>query len=873
MAPKTAPKAAAAPKEAPAAPAKAPAPKALAQAPAKAPEDVAATIQGSTAGSVPEPKAVASTLGYKDSGALLEADEKKALKEGTAKPASKAKPVGNVEAAFGTSAAHATGRLSEGGPQSTKEPSKNIAKAVNPESPPSAMERLAQFGTTLFSAPQAAVDPPKAKAAAKPGSVAPAAAKASAAPKAAEAAAPSKATPTQKPGAPKGPLAAAGGVMPSQVIADVVSTKPQVAVGAFGQTTAAPRVDGAMTKPQGPLMTTPIGDASTSTPVLAQGTSGAAAAYASIAAPVLAAVDTAKQIPREGPATIAVARAIEASKETGKPAVTTSGKLPKATLAKKYQIVLVSAELAPYSKTGGLGEAMDGLSVALAALGHRVMVVTPRYDQYKDAWDTSFWSSVNMGGKTEPVHFFHAYKQKVDQVFVDHPCFLNCINGLTGSKLYGPQFGEDFVDNQARFAYFCKAALVAIRQLPLGGFPYGEDVVVVANDWHAGLVPMFMEAERELSAGTWIKERTKVLSLTHNAVYQGRFELEEGLASIFGISQKFIDNITFKMPIQIGEFNKKVACVNHLAASLVYCDRALTVSPTYALEVSSIPEKGVELQELYAARKCAGIVNGIKEGVSSLNENFLTKAFITCGPFTTASVDAAKSEMKAEYLKTSSLPASEGPMLCFIGRLDVQKGYDLMLAAFEEVLPELDMQVVIIGSGRADLVTATKQLAKTFPKKVAYEGWMGPERYGIVAASDYTIFTSRWEPCGLVQMECMRLGTVPVVAPTGGLRDTVEDGVTGFWTDRVMTDECEVCEESVASIVKVLRRVVEAHSDSKRVSEMRKAAMAAAAEFTWSNAALQYEAIFEEMGVIDVLPRVTSEDGKTVTLQEDNVVC
>jgi len=209
-------------------------------------------------------------------------------------------------------------------------------------------------------------------------------------------------------------------------------------------------------------------------------------------------------------------------------------------------------------------------------------------------------------------------------------------------------------------------------------------------------------------------------------------------------------------------------------------------------------------------------------------------------------------------------------MICFVGRLDVQKGYDLILAALEEVLPELEMQVVIIGSGRADLVTATKALAKEFPDKVAYEGWMGPERYAVVTASDYTLFTSRWEPCGLVQMECMRLGTVPIVAPTGGLRDTVEDGITGFWTDRVMSDECDVCEESVASITKVLRRVVETYTASpEKVSAMRKAAMAAAAEFTWTNAALQYEAVFEEMGAVDLLPSVSAE-GRSVTLLEDS---
>merc|ERR1719324_1549569 len=567
--------------------------------------------------------------------------------------------------------------------------------------------------------------------------------------------------------------------MPSQMISTNVSAKPQPA--------GPPKVEAWKTTP---------------------GIGGAAQMYASMASGALDAADPSKKVPREGPAAVAVARSIAA----GKAAVMKNGKLPTTTISKKYQIVLVSGELGPYSKTGGLGEAMDGLSIALAALGHRVMVVTPRYDQYEDAWDTSFWSSVKMGGKEESVHFFHAYKQKVDQVFVDHPCFLATVWGKTGSKLYGPQFGEDYVDNQARFAYFCKAALVAIRQLPLAGYAYGDDVVVIANDWHSGLVPMFIEAEREMSGGaSFAKSRTKVISLTHNAVYQGRFKLEPGLADILGVSEKFVKNITFNMPILIGP-NKKEATVNSLGAGLVYCDRALTVSPTYASEISTIPEKGCEIEDLYAAKKCTGILNGIKEAVSPLNEVFLKKAKITCGPFTADTVDKAKAEMKKTYQKISGLPATSGPMLCFIGRLDVQKGYDLIINALEEVLPTTEMQVVIIGSGRADLVARTKALAKSHPGKISYGGWMGPERYAVLTASDYTIFFSRWEPCGLVQMECMRLGTVPIVAPTGGLKDTTEDGVTGFWCDQLMADENEVDKASVASICKVLSKACEVYT-------------------------------------------------------------
>eukprot|EP00746_Dinoflagellata_sp_MGD_P159496 gnl/MRDRNA2_/MRDRNA2_86714_c0_seq6.p1 gnl/MRDRNA2_/MRDRNA2_86714_c0~~gnl/MRDRNA2_/MRDRNA2_86714_c0_seq6.p1 ORF type:complete len:198 (-),score=56.65 gnl/MRDRNA2_/MRDRNA2_86714_c0_seq6:120-713(-) len=197
-----------------------------------------------------------------------------------------------------------------------------------------------------------------------------------------------------------------------------------------------------------------------------------------------------------------------------------------------------------------------------------------------------------------------------------------------------------------------------------------------------------------------------------------------------------------------------------------------------------------------------------------------------------------------------------------------------MIAALEEVLPVAEMQVVIIGSGRTDLMARTKALAKAFPSKVVFEGWMGPERYAVLTGCDYTFFFSRWEPCGLVQMECMRLGTVPVVAPTGGLKDSTEDGVTGFWTDMPMADESEVDKASVASIAKVLRKACEVYMTSpQKVSQMRKDSMAAGAQFTWTNAALQYEAIFEEMGVVDVLPQVASIEGATVTLQEDNVVC
>merc|ERR1711988_1871170 len=110
---------------------------------------------------------------------------------------------------------------------------------------------------------------------------------------------------------------------------------------------------------------------------------------------------------------------------------------------------------------------------------------------------------------------------------------------------------------------------------------------------------------------------------------------------------------------------------------------------------------------------------------------------------------------------------------------------------------DTEMQVVVVGAGRTDLVQMTKTMQKKYPTKFYYAGWMGPERYALVAGSDYTLLPSRWEPCGLVQMEAMRFGTLPIVAPTGGLKDTVVDGLNGLWIDAEMSMEGEISAKSV----------------------------------------------------------------------------
>jgi len=294
----------------------------------------------------------------------------------------------------------------------------------------------------------------------------------------------------------------------------------------------------------------------------------------------------------------------------------------------------------------------------------------------------------------------------------------------------------------------------------------------------------------------------------------------------------------------------------------------LTVSPTYAQEMISDPSKSVGLEEFFKSGRVTGILNGVKEGISPSEPSFVKKAKMTCGAFTAATMSTAKAKLKATYRAQNGLPAINGPMMCFIGRLDAQKGYDLLLESLMEVLENTDMQMVVVGAGRSDLIAQTRVVEKRFPGKFFYAGCMGTERYALLAACDYTLLPSRWEPCGLVQMEAMRMGTCPIVAPTGGLKDTVKDGLNGIWTDREMTTDAEICDESAASVSRALERAVKIFvEDKKKLIEMQRAA--AAAEFcSESLLQLEHEAIVKEHGVKNVFIAGRKE---TVNLQTEEL--
>ena len=518
------------------------------------------------------------------------------------------------------------------------------------------------------------------------------------------------------------------------------------------------------------------------------------------------------------------------------------GGAPQDDGGEKLSIVFVSAEVAPWSVTGGLGAVCDGLPRALAAAGHRVMSIAPRYDQYYDAWDTDFTCEVPLGESTTTVRFFHCYKKGVDRVFVDHPLFLEKVWGMTKQKLYGPKWGKDWEDNEMRFAMLCKAAMAATERLPLGGAPYGHKVMLCANDWQAALVPVYLKQEQR--AGNWLDARSSLI--VHNMVFQGRFPNDANAGGRLHIEQDILDSMTLSQTLKIGnqkgQGNPSMTVLNFLLGGIKTANLVLTVSPGYAREVSSCPIKGAEMESVLRQVGIKGILNGVEDVVRPDNA--------VLGLTETYDADSLDKKRQVKAAMQASLGFDvnpDTPMFLFMGRLDGQKGVDIMFESVRQALDAgLNAQFITMGSGLETLEEVATELEDKFPANFrAVLSFKGAEKYRTFAAADFALMPSRYEPCGLVQMEGMRFGTLPIVAPTGGLADTVKNMQTGLVLEKEV-DQDTVKVDDVAMLMNAITRACKLFREPA-YREMQRNAMKASADFSWSNSARQYISTFRSM--------------------------
>ncbi|GJP32218.1 hypothetical protein CLOM_g16813 [Closterium sp. NIES-68] len=498
-------------------------------------------------------------------------------------------------------------------------------------------------------------------------------------------------------------------------------------------------------------------------------------------------------------------------------------------------IVFVASEVAPYSKTGGLADVVGSLPVALAARGHRVMVVAPRYMNgvtdklYAGAFDMQCRIKCFCFEGAHEVAFFHEFRDGVDFVFVDHPSYHR-----PGTP-YGDQNGT-FGDNQFRFTLLCHAACEAPLQLELGGFTYGEKVLFIANDWHAGLLPVLV-ASNYRPHGVYKDART-ILAI-HNLSHQG---VEPGYTfGSLGVPGDWYGSLEWVFPewARKHELDKGEA-VNILKGAIVTADRIVTVSPGYAWEITTV-EGGWGLDGLLRGRSF--LLNGVTNGVDVVDWNPATDKHIPSQY--TAEDMSGKAACKAALQQELGLPVRpDVPLIGFIGRLDWQKGPDVIQAGVPEMMTG-DVQFIMLGSGDAEYESWMAWAESEYRDK--FRGWVGfsvPVAHRMTAGCDILLMPSRFEPCGLNQLYAMRYGTIPVVHATGGLRDTVEDfnpfanegnGAGTGWTFSPLTKEAMM--GALWTAIQTYRE----HRDSW--TRMMERGMLQ--DMSWNKAAEQYEQIFQ----------------------------
>ncbi|CAK0737501.1 hypothetical protein CVIRNUC_000923 [Coccomyxa viridis] len=435
-------------------------------------------------------------------------------------------------------------------------------------------------------------------------------------------------------------------------------------------------------------------------------------------------------------------------------------------------IVFVSAEVAPWSKTGGLGDVVGSLPIALAARGHRVMVVAPRYQNgtavdelYSQAEDLGVRVPLDMGAcGLQEVAYFHQHSDEVDFVFVDHPSYHRAGNPYQDSN-------GVFGDNQFRYALLSLAACEAPLQLHIGGyrtdeapgFPYGDKVVFLANDWHAGLVPTYIAGKYRQHG---VYKDARCIFAIHNLSHQG----VDPAATFpnFGLPDTWYDPLSWEYP-SWASINGPA--VNILKGALLTSDRVVTVSEGYAWEITT-PEGGWGLDKVLQSRQ--HILNGITNGID-LDEWDPEADEHTVAAYSAGDL-SGKAACKEALQKELGLEVNPDiPLIGWIGRLDHQKGPDIVLDAVPGFAAR-SCQLIMLGSGHPQYEAAMRQREEDHPQH--FRGWVGfsiPVAHRIVAGCDVMLVPSRFEPCGLNQLFAMRYGTIPIVHATGGLRDTVQD--------------------------------------------------------------------------------------------------
>ena len=477
------------------------------------------------------------------------------------------------------------------------------------------------------------------------------------------------------------------------------------------------------------------------------------------------------------------------------------------------KVLFAAAEVAPFSKAGGLADVVGSLPKYLEN-DAEIAIFTPLHgciDQkkygIKELENSEMWLTFGRNGHKFRLFMTKLPGTKINVFFVHNDWYFTCFKEVY-PKWLDPQYEHE------RYIAFSLATMEYAKLLN-----FRADVIH-ANDWHTAMIPVYLHSNYKFD-DFW--KNTKTVFEIHNLAYQGVW------------FESILDFANMRKDIVYNEWCvEHYGRVNWMKGAINYSDRVVAVSPTYAKEIlSGEYGEGMDYTLRGAQNKLCGILNGIDYDVfnpktdKTLIKNYDIKSI------------ANKEENKkyiCEYFGLNYNP--DRPLFVMISRLVSQKGIDLIRGA-ENILSNLEADFVFLGSGDKDYENLLIWLSNNTKNIRACIGYNADLANKIYAASDFYLMPSKFEPCGLSQLIAMRYGSLPVVRATGGLEDTVVgyplDNSTGFkfwgYDSNAMVD--------------AIKCAMYVYSDKYTLNAMRKSAMEA--DFSWKKSSLQYLQMYKDL--------------------------
>jgi starch synthase len=411
-------------------------------------------------------------------------------------------------------------------------------------------------------------------------------------------------------------------------------------------------------------------------------------------------------------------------------------------------ILMVTPEANPFARSGGLAEGIYALARALVGLGHQLTVVLPLYRQVRESnLPISFTGqtlSIPISWKTLPAEIHHSeIDPRLNFYFIGQDALFN------RDGLYGTAYGA-FEDNAERFIFFSRAVVEMVEALEL------EADICHCHEWQTGLVPVYL---RTLYNDRPRLQKLAVVYTVHNVGYQGLFSSFD--MPLTGLGWELLS------PKGLEFYGK----INLMKGGLVFADLLSTVSAKYREEILT-PEFGFGLEGLFQER--AQELYGILEGVDynrwdPSQDSYLPAAY---GPDNLEGKKVCKSELFRRF--GLSLPV-ESPLIGLTTRFFERKGIDLLENSLDDLM-RLGVGFVLQGTGEERHQYLLQEISQRHVGQMGLDiGYTDELAHQIIAGSDIFLMPSRYEPCGLDQLYCLRYGTLPLVRATGGLDETIQE--------------------------------------------------------------------------------------------------